>query len=228
VTITFGFFGQKVTAKQILAGVQDYDDGSLPELGVNLPWTVDPIASWLDYRCWIECYLDSGLVLHKSLPQTQQDADTLGSISVFDPKLDEFIGGVNLVSEGKYTDTIQRMATSEYRFCLRGWGTRAAYQIPVPYLISVGGVPAFPDDSEKQYALGNVLRANYSGIPVFFNAWKLWYTIAVPPTKAQVPPPNVAEHLNGDAQPPSTAMAASYGQPDQNAVRSPPPEQFRQ
>ncbi len=180
------------------AGVSDIDNGRLIELGVKLPWTVDPATSWLAYSCWIEVLLDAGLARHKPLPQAATVPDTLASYEVYDPSADKKVGNVNLVWQGQGEDVIQRMSTSTYTFILKGMAQRAGYQIPVPGLVTIAGVKAYP--AEKQWSLGNRLVGNFGGIPVFENAWELWYYVALPPKDAQVPPPNLAQHMRGDVQ----------------------------
>ena len=238
---------QGVATNTLQAGASDSDAGVLLERAVALPWTTNPKASWFDYRCWVEYYLDPGMVVHRPLPQSAASyIDTLASV-VADPlakkpsgnlatylrqpplspkPIDECTDGVNLVSKGSFTDYAQRMANSEYTFVLRGWGIRAGYQVPVPALLTVAGVAVIPG---KQWALGNRVEGNYSGVPVFFNSWELWYSVILPPTQSQTPPPNVAQHVRADAQLPSD-MQVAFSEPDQNAVPAvvvkPQPQQF--
>jgi hypothetical protein len=236
----FRFFLPENTAQGVtgtsLAGISDADNGALIEKGITLPWVQAANVSWLDYKIWIEVHLDSGMVVHKPLPQTYQTVDTLAAV-LADPNfsangsasvaalsktpIDQFnTAGVNIQSKGKYTDFLQRMATSDYRFVLKGYGLRAGYQVPVPGIVSVGGIPAIP---EKQWSLGNRLEGNFSGVPVFFNQWELWYLVTVPPVKNQLPPPNVAEHIRADVELPTGGMQVPYSWPDMNAVQTLPP-----
>jgi hypothetical protein len=195
-------------------GISDTDPGTAFEAGFLLPWVTDPSASLLGYQNELQCYLDSGIVLHKSLPQSAQPIDTLASSFLTDAKLDTNIKGVNLISLGQFTDSIQRMATSSFRFVIKGWGQRAGYQVPVPGIKTVAGVPAYPD--QLQWSRGNVVIGNYSGVPIFFNQWELWYFVTIPPKTQQVPPPNLAQHIRADAQLPK-GMQAPYSLPDQQA-----------
>ncbi len=78
----------------------------------------------------------------------------------------------------------------------------------------VAGVPAYPD--EIQWCRGNVVIGNYSGVPIFFNQWELWYFVTIPPRVQQVPPPNLAQHIRADAQLP-TGMQAPFSLQDQQA-----------
>src|SRR5215469_15045523 len=122
--------------------------GTNPEKGYALPWGLNAAASWMDYSIWIEVILDPGLALHKPLPQYNTPADTLAVIGVQDPNADIAIpaqgSGVNLVSQSQSVDVVQRMASPTYHFVLSGFAVRAGWQIPIPGLVSIGGVPCVP------------------------------------------------------------------------------------
>lgn len=229
------------------SGVSNVDDGSANESDTFLPYVVNPRFSFLVYEMWIETYLDAGMVLHKALPQLNYPVDTLASINAFDPAIAASKAGVNTVSNanGKvtsrlvlspgigitpvvksktfavqaYHDTVQRMATSEYQFVLKGHAIRIGYQIPVPGIVQVAGVPAIP--GKIQWSLGNRVIGNYSGVPLFFNQWELWYFVAVPPKNQQLPPPNVGQGIRADAELPQ-GMQVPWSQPDQQSVPSAP------
>jgi hypothetical protein len=141
--------------------------------------------------------------------------DTLATVAIDDPSYDlNATGGVNTVSAGGYKDFVQRMATSTYTFRLRGYGLRAGYQIPIPGLVSVAGVTAYPTENQHAY---NMVASNWSGIPVFFARWDLEYTVSKPPTDQLTPPPNVAGHVRGDVELPDSIQAV-YTDPDANSV----------
>ena len=108
----------------------------------------------------------------------------------------ESLDGVNTVSNNIYNDIAQRMATSTYRFVLKGYGLRAGYQIPVPALKTVAGVTAIPD--EVQWSSGNVIVGNLGGIPVYRCSWELHYFVIAPPKAQQLSPPNVADGISAD------------------------------
>jgi hypothetical protein len=132
--------------------------------------------------------------------------------------------GANGVSAGKFTDFVQRMATSRYRFALKGHALRFGYKIPIPGLVTVCGVPAIPDWPQRVISDSEV-TGNFSGVPLFFAQWELWYFINVPPKSTQLPPPNIAEHIRADAELPS-GMQVPYSQPDSNSKQSgSPPSQ---
>lgn len=223
-------------------GISHSDDSNFLEQGVLFPWLVDPEVSWLEYQCFVECHLDSGVVTHRPLPQSTlrtrpgsppiPDADTLSTFNVYDPKmgssgvpgnnnLNTRTLGVNLKSKDDFEDVPQRMAHSIYRFCLKGHAIRVGYQIPIPRLESIGGIPAVPDDDPPQRA-SNRLVGNNSGIPIYMAQWELWYTVAVPPKEAALPPPNLAEHIRADRAVPD-GIQVPVSLPDDNTTRLPPP-----
>jgi hypothetical protein len=105
------------------------------------------------------------------------------------------------------------MATSEYTFVLIGFGMRFGYTVPVPGITTIAGVDAIPT---KQWSRGNEIIGNFSGIPLYYNAWRLEYTVSIPPKEQQPAPPNVAMHIGGEADLPD-AMVAMYSQADSNA-----------
>lgn len=205
-------------------GISDRDTiGNAPEKGTQLPWLIDPKFSWLDYVCWIECYLDSGIVVHRPLPQSAQDFDTLGSAVLNTSNAATSTAGVNLVSSGNFSGVVQRMANSVYRFCLKGRAYRAGYQIPIPSLLSIAGVPAIPDDDPTNQKATNVIVANNSGVPIWHAVWELWYTVVVPPEAAQDPPDNLAEQTNARVQLPD-GIQAPFSVPDNDAKPIQPPQ----
>lgn len=186
--------------KQVAAGITVADPPNVhPEDGLSVPWAVDPRVSWLDYRCWVEIELDAGMALHKPLPQSYPSVDSLGTVDILAPDADIVIPDGLLHSSSNATDIIQRMATSEYRFLLKGWGLRIGYQIPIPSLKRVGNAIAVPEGKQRAF---NVVTGNVSGIPLFYAAWELPYVIATPlGSRATAPiPHNPAFHIRADAQ----------------------------
>ncbi len=205
------------------AGVSDVDDGSFPESSTSFPWLIDPATSWLDYRCGVEVSLDAGMVLHKPLPQSQGTIDTIASSpDVMAAAHAQSVTGVNTISANSYTDIAQRMATSTYRFALKGYGLRVGYQVPVPALKAVAGITPVPD--ALQWSSGNILVGNYGGIPVYLCEWELHYFVTAPPKAQQLPPPNIAEHIRADDPVPST-VTVPYSQADMNSVSAIPAQQ---
>jgi hypothetical protein len=198
-------------------GVDHKADTKAPEALATIP-TLTPDSTYINYGCHIECFLDTGMALHKTLPQQAQPVDTLGTYDVSQSGGADVITGENLKSRGTYKDIIQRVSTSTYRFLLKGFGVRVGYPVPVPSLKTVCGIPATP---ERQWVHGNEVVGNYSGVPVFRNAWELWYIVAGPPQGSQLPPPNLAEHIAADqVLPDSIQVAVSPN--DYNAVQNVP------
>lgn len=178
----------------------DPDTGQSPD-SLQIPGLSSPEASWMNYQVEFVTELDPGIALHKPLPQSDDSVDTLGSVDLYAsrPEFDK-ANGVNTVSKSSSEDILQRMATSTYRVCLRGYGVRAGYKVPVPDLKVFGGSPVSPG---KQRVIGPKIIGNYSGIPIYMTAWELWYDIPIPPKAAQKAPPNLAEHIGDVAKPPS-------------------------
>lgn len=203
-------------------------DSSQPivEQDVLIPWSSDPAASWVYFDCGIGVMLDSGIVTHNRLPQVDRTHDTLSSVDLAYPNLDKIIdAGVHLVSNDQYTDIVQRMGHSRYWFRLWGQALRVGYQIPIPAIKVIGGVPAIPHDKNPQWAYNRIVPgANYGGVPLYHAQWSLWYTTSKPPTRETekelfVDP---AAHINGAARLPNE-IQVPFSDPDDNAVRNTPP-----
>jgi len=197
------------------AGISNVDTNVIPEVNLGYPVLLDPAVTWLAYRCWVETELDAGMVLHKPLPQSPQDVDTLASVDVDDKKLEDSVLGINLKSVGNYADVVQRMATSTYIFKLMGWALRASYTIPIPGIVSIAGRPVVP--AEVQRVRGPLLAGQFGGVPLYYAAWELWYYVILPPQGKAVAPPNLAAHIRGD-DPLPKEMAVPASPPDWNAV----------
>ncbi len=189
------------------------DQNVNPESVASFPGVVQPLYSWLAYENVLRVELDPGMVLHKPLPQTNPAVDSLSSLSgrggASDPYdyYQDVMGsvGINMRSLSQQADIIQRMATSTYRVRLRGYGVRAGYRVPVPAILRIGSAVPVPDVGT--WAEEGVL-ANYSGVPIYFSRWELWYLVPVPPSVTSLPPPpNLAAHIRGDAVLPKTILA---------------------
>jgi len=193
----------------------DPDSGESPEADIRLPGLPSPEASWLNYQLEFITELDPGIALHKALPQHNDKVDTLGSVDMFSPNFgSDTKHSVNTVSLSTGEDILQRMATSTYRVCLRGYGVRVGYKVPVPSLIQFGGATVSP---AKQRVTGPQVAANYSGIPVYVTAWILWYDVPLPPRRQQVAPPNMAQHI-GDVASPPISIAVPVTIPENKAI----------
>jgi hypothetical protein len=210
---------------------QDDDLDVQPQQNLALPWTFNPATSWLDYSCWIEVLLDPGVVLHKTLPQTNPaSTDTLATIQLqdfaylTDADADPGKNGVNMAQVAQGSDTIQRMATSTYWFTVLGYGLRAGYQVPIPGLVKVGGVVATPQFPHRAY---NKVVGNFSGIPVFFAEWELHYVLSSPMQKQAVAPvpPNMAARIQANIKLP-VAVLLPLAPQDQSATTNPVLEGF--
>lgn len=206
------------------------DDGNMPdgdnpnlfpEDELDLPWAINSQVSWLEYRCWVEVDLDAGMVLHKPLPQSNYPIDTISSVFFTDvgndPDYATSKDGLNVSSASPAVDIIQRMSSSTYFFVLRGWALRAGYQIPIPGLRSVGGVPAVPYGRQWGY---NTIISNFSGIPTWFATWEIHYVVPQSPrTNAKAPvPPNPALVIKPSATLP-LAIALPRAFPDERATQ---------
>jgi hypothetical protein len=173
-----------------------------PELTNLVPGSPSPEQSFLDYQCEILPDLDPGTILHKPLPQTTRPVDTLGTYDVKDGKKGEGLSqtNINLLSSSAGIDIVQQAATSTYRFCLKGYGLRAGYPVPVPNLASFAGAECVPAWPHK--ILANRIVQNWNGVPIYFCAWELWYHVPqVPqasPGQGVLPvAPNLAQKTDG-------------------------------
>ena len=207
------------------AGVSNYDPPGRPvEQGITLPWASLGEASWVYYDVTLLNVLDSGIVVHRTLPQYDRTADTLASCDITDPTIDRLTGrGVNTISNDKFTDIVQRMGHSRYWFRLFGQAMRIGYQVPIPGIKRVADVKAIPHDENPQWAYNKIV-GNYSGAPLWHAQWSLWYTVAEPPKAQQTPPQNVAVHIGGNVVLPKE-LQAPFSQPDDEAqnTRGPTP-----
>lgn len=199
-------------------GVSDVDSGPVIENSVLLPVPSDANATWLYYDCNVGVVLDSGIVIHNRLPQVNNATDTLGVVNFDDPKMDEYTGlGINLKCNDQYRDIVQRMGHARYWFRLWGMALRVGYQIPIPILKSVGGVPAIPYDKNPQWAVcGIAPGGNFSGVVLWRAQWSLWYTTISPPVNMTIPTSDPSAHISG-VPPMPKGMQAPYSRPDDNA-----------
>lgn len=199
----------------------NFDDGSVTrsELSQLLPWSSDKSASYVYYDCTVGVMLDSGIVVHNRLPQVDNKYDTLASVQLDDPNLDKLSGfGVNLNCLDQYTDIVQRMGHARYWFRLWGQAMRVGYQIPIPGIKTIGGVPAIPYDRNPQWAYNSIVPGgNYGGVILWIARWSLWYTTAVPTTNNTIPVADPTAHINAATKPPDN-IQVPFSQPDDNAV----------
>lgn len=207
---------------QFQVGKSDYDNGKQVEKGILLPAMTDPAASWVYYDIALSCVLDSGIVTHRRLPSVDNTADTLAFCDIDDPDIDKLTGrGVNLLSNDRFADVVQRMAHSQYWFRLYGQALRAGHQIPIPGLKKVCGIDAVPHDDVPQFAYNKIV-GNYSGIVLWHAVWSMWYTISEPPAKQQTPPQNIGQHIDENAKIPSGVQVPISQQDDEAKSIQPP------
>ncbi|MBX9682132.1 MAG: hypothetical protein K2X38_25520 [Gemmataceae bacterium] len=203
-------------------GINDVDAGAIMEQNLQIPWVRDPEQSWLEYSCWMETRLDPGIVTHFPMPQEYREWDQLGTDAPNSAGMaTRQNGGPNLVSNANYTGVVQQMAVSRYRVILKGAGVRAGYQPSIPKLVSIGGQDAIPDG--EQVVDGPRIIGNYGGVPVYFASWVIPYTVALPPTRNETPPTNLAERI-GAVSPENLprAIQVPFSAPDSNSVTSGP------
>lgn len=189
----------------------NFDSGGTLEDKVKLAAPSEN-ATWVYYDVAIVSVLDSGIVVHRRLPQVDRAADTLASCDITDTNIDKLTGrGVNLISNDMYTDVIQRMAHSQYWFRLYGQAMRFKEQIPIPGIKSIGGVITVPYGKQVAY---NKIVGNYSGVVLWYAEWSLWYTLASPPKKQQAPPQNPALFTDGNS---ADYMQVPWSLPDDSS-----------
>lgn len=205
-------------------GRSDVDPNTpIIEQDVSIPWNSDPAGSYVYYDCTVGMMLDSGMVIHNRLPQVNNTPDTLSSIALDDPNLETITAqGVNLKCQDQYKDIIQRMGHSRYWFRLWGQALRVGYQVPIPSIKMIGGVPAVPYDQNPQWAFNRIAPGgNYSGIILWHAMWSLWYTTLVPPVNNTFPAADPSAHITGTTTIPD-GIQSPYSAPDDNAqVASP-------
>lgn len=207
-------------------GRSNVDSGSAIEKGVKLPWVSDRAASWVYFDCTIGTLLDSGIAVHNRLPQVDnKPIDTLAStvLGLDDPQLDVVAVGVQLKCRDQYTDIVQRMGHARYWFRIWGQALRFGYQIPIPGIKTIGGVPAIPYDKNPQWAFNRIAPGgNYGGIILWHAQWSLWYTTATPPVNNDFPAADPSARITGK-EPLPDGVQAPFTEPDSNAQRSGPP-----
>ncbi len=208
-------------------GVSDVDSVTpVIEQGVLVPWPSNPSASWVYFDCAVGVMLDSGIVVHHRLPQVDNAPDTISTMTLDNPNFSiTTAAGVNLKCRDQYTDIVQRMGHARYWFRLWGQALRVGYQVPIPGLRTIGGVPAIPYDQNPQWGYNRVFPGgNYSGAVLWHAEWSLWYTTAVQPfNSGDLPAVDFAAHITGKVPvPDSKGVQVPYSALDDNAVASKP------
>ncbi len=204
-------------------GINNTDNNKDIEKGIGLPWPTNPGASYVYYDCTIETILDSGVVVHNRLPQVNKTIDSLASTSLDAKDLEKIKDvGVNLKSHDQYQDILQRMGHSRYWFRIWGQALRVGYRVPIPGIVSIGGVAAVPYDKNPQWAFNRIFPGgNYAGVILWHAAWSLWYTTLTPPNSNVIPAADPYGHITGDTPVPDT-LQVPYSQADAAAQPSTP------
>lgn len=214
------------TSSTFQVGVSDVDNKNLNERGINIP-VPNEEASWLYFECFVGTILDSGIVVHNRLPQVDKGFDTLSNDSDTwgSRQFEKMTTGVNLLCKDQYTDIVQRMGHARYWFRLWGRALRAKFQIPIPSLKTIGGVPTVPYDKNPQWAYNAIVPGgNIGGMIIWRAEWSLWYTTLTPPISQYIPMSDPSGHIATTVSGPPlpTVMQAPFSQPDDNAVVSSP------
>lgn len=206
---------------QFQVGESDIDNNLVAERNITIPTVNSVEATWVYFDCNISVMLDSGIVVHNRLPQVDREADALSINSLYgsaayEKTLDAT--GVNLKCKDQYTDIVQRMGHARYWFRLYGKALRIRYQIPIPGIKFIGGVPAIPYDKNPQWAYNSIVPGgNFGGVIMWRAEWSLWYTTATPPILQTIPASDPSGHITGTSQQPRETQAP-FSEADDNAV----------
>lgn len=192
------------------------------ERDITVPTVSSGEASWLYFECYISTMLDSGIVVHNRLPQVNNEFDTLSlnekyGSSAYKDTFDT-AGGINLKCKDQYQDIVQRMGHARYWFRLYGKALRIRYQVPIPSIKTIGGVPAIPYDKNPQWAYNSIVPSGNFGSVILWKAeWSLWYTTVVPPINLTIPTSDPSGHIVSTDQQPREVQAP-FSQADDNST----------
>lgn len=199
-------------------GTTNVDNNANVEQRIGIPWSSDPEGSYVYFDCTIGTLLDSGIVVHNRLPQVDRAADTLSSVAIDDDKFALETGkGVNLTCRDQYEDVVQRMGHARYWVRMWGEALRVGYQVPIPAIRFIGGVPAIPYDKNPQWAFNRIFPGGNYGVILWHAQWSLWYTTAKPPVNNILPTVDPSAHVKGIITPPKI-IQAPFSESDDNAV----------
>lgn len=201
-------------------GISNFDDNLLVEDGILIPSVPDPVGSYVYYDCTVGVMLDSGMVVYNRLPQVNNAADTIAAALFSSPNLDQITGpGVNITCQDQYQDILQRMGHARYWFRLWGQALRIGYQVPIPAIKTVGGVPVVPYDKNPQWGFNRIFPGgNYGGLILWHAQWSLWYTTLVPPVNQSIPAADLQGHVLGTQQQPQDGIQSPWSQADDEAT----------
>jgi hypothetical protein len=202
-------------------GRSDRDSGREVEADAGLLYVGDPVGSFRYFECQVGVMLDSGIVVHNQLPQVNNAPDTLAATDL-DSDGYPFVTnlGVSLKCKDQYADIVQRMGHARYWFRIWGRAARVGYQVPIPGIRTIGGVPAIPYDKNPQWACNSIVPGgNFGGVIMWRAEWSLWYTTAVPPTSSAIPAADPTAQVVGSPDPPPAEMEVPVSLPDDSALR---------
>jgi hypothetical protein len=162
--------------------------------------------SWVDLVAWLSVETDSGVTVGILLPSSPLSLGANTGVwqqllssglpegaleSTFFPQAaDLTTGQQNSQSQAQGTTFVQYRTSPILYVTLHGYAIRVGYQIPIPQLLSVGGLDAVPcgrtdmGEGFEQCTIGNL------GWPLFFAKWKLRYVIAAKTGTPQASTPN--------------------------------------
>ncbi len=181
-------------------GKGNQPDGNLFEATLKtILRNLDPENSWTEYQIEVVEEEYSNVVRHKPSPaidRTLSTGDPFGNPSkgprplpdgVLGPvpigqkasAADDAVGAIGAPSKNgpNPPDYFQRAATPTRRIALQGFAVRVGYRVPVPRIVSVGGIAAV---EEYRWAAEKVI-SSIGDIPVFRTAWQIWYMLADAP-----------------------------------------------
>lgn len=165
--------------------------------------------TWLLYRIKLIIEAKPSTSRLKSLPKDEPKTNGMGETPIptlsssrtasdrgFDYTL-QAIAGAKDVTSGKLInealqtpDVIQQRAAPSYRAILTGFAMRGGLGIPLPKLVTVGGIKPVPS---KQWSTGDTLIANFSGVAIYYKGFRLEYDLPEAPDNAKVEVPPNAE-----------------------------------
>ena len=161
---------------------------------------LNPKNSWLDYKVWLRYHERSGAVRHKLLlgaddgaarqpsqPEARPGAQYVwGGKLGSDDSIREQLGPGVAAAEGKGTrtsDPVQRPTGPSRRIWLLGYGVRLGYRVPVPRLLSVGGVTPI----EVERWIDESPTSAIGEIPVYRTQWSIEYMLPSSPGIIEIP-----------------------------------------
>lgn len=164
-------------------------------------YVLDPATSWLAYDLKVRLLEDDRIAVHKPLqqrspPQPVPPLDGfLGSAETTAVgagpvrQVGNSAGVAGLASGGSAVgvpgagvtsstlDLVQRVSAPNYTFILQGMGVRVGFPVPIPRVLSVGGIAvtqAWQDVSQDVLCMA-------SGVPIYRSTWTSAYVLPASP-----------------------------------------------